>query len=313
MYTGIALLILISLAPIVILLWYFDHLDKEKESRKFLWVIFLWGVFATAIAGGIEFVLDTFLIDIFYFPLIQLFVVAFIFTAVTEEALKYWVVKRKAYDHPAFNEYFDGIIYAVTASLGFAALENVLYVLDGGLYVGVIRALMAVPAHALFGVMMGYYIGLARFEKNPEKEKKLLGKGLFLAILFHGIYDFLLLSGTLYSIFVIPMLLGMFLNARRKIKHLHVLDKVKGAQMPKPFTKWNYIKTGVGMIFFTIGVLMLLTVLLFITGDPIGEELFQEIEFDVYGSSLFVGIFWLIAYAFIREKKSKKKDKVKYI
>lgn len=218
MYTGMALLVLISLAPIVILLWYFDHLDKEKESRKFLWVIFLWGVFATAIAGGVEFVLDTFLVDLFYFPLIQLFVVAFLFTAVVEEALKYWVVKRKAYDHPAFNEYFDGIIYAVTASLGFAALENVLYVLEGGIYVGMIRALMAVPAHALFGVMMGYYMGLARFEKNPAKEKKLLARGLFLAILFHGIYDFLLMSGTLYSIFCNPNAFGNVFKCKKKNK-----------------------------------------------------------------------------------------------
>lgn len=306
MYTGIISLIAISLAPIVLLLWYFDHLDKEKESRKFLWKIFLWGVLATAIAGGIEFVLDTFFIDLFYYPFIQLFVVAFLFTAVVEESLKYWVVKRKAYDHPAFDEYFDGIIYAVTASLGFAALENILYVLEGGLYIGIIRALMSVPAHALFGALMGYYIGRARFEKNPSMERKYLWKGLWLAILFHGMYDFLLLSGTLYSIFAIPMLLGIYLNVRRKIKHLHVLDKIKDAVMPRAWTALSYIKTGIGMIFFTIGVLMLFTVLLFITNDPLAEDIFEGIEFDVYGSSIFIAINWLIAYGLIREKKRKK-------
>ena len=108
-------------------------------------------------------------LDLFYSPLVKLIILSFVFVAAVEEALKYWIVRKKIWDHPAFDEYFDGIMYAVTASLGFAALENVFYVTDGGLYVGVIRALMAVPAHALFGAMMGYYIGLARFEKNPDK------------------------------------------------------------------------------------------------------------------------------------------------
>lgn len=102
------------------------------------------------------------------------------------------------------------------------------------------------------------------------------------------------------------MLLGMYLNVRRKIKHLQVLDKIEGKEMPKPWTKWSYIKTGIGMLFFTIGVLTLLTVLLFVTGDPIGEEIFQDIEFDVYGSSIFAAINWLIAYAFIKDKRKKK-------
>ncbi len=307
MYSSFIILMLISIAPIIILLWYFDHLDKEqKESRRFLWSIFLWGVLITFIAGAIEFVLELLFADLFFVPMVQVFFTAFIFVAVTEESLKYWVVKRKAYDHPAFNEHFDGIVYTVVASLGFAALENVLYVMEGGLYIGIIRALLAVPAHALFGAIMGYYIGLARFARHPGEEKLLLGKGLILAIIFHGLYDFLLFTLSPLALFVIPLLLGMFINVRRKIIHLHFLDKIKGAIMPPKWTWWNYIKTGIGMIFFTTGVLMMFTILLYLTNDPIGQEIFEGVEFDMTSSLITVGIMWLIAYAFIREKRLKK-------
>jgi RsiW-degrading membrane proteinase PrsW (M82 family) len=310
MQVGFVALILISLAPIVILLWYFDHLDKhQKESRKFLWSIFLWGVLVTFIAGGVELGLEHFFHDLFYYPMVQVFATAFIFTAVVEEALKYWVVKRKAYDHPAFNEYFDGIVYAVVASLGFAALENVLYVLEGGLYIGIIRAIFSVPAHALFGAIMGYYIGLARFARHPGEEKKLLRKGLILAIIFHGLYDFFLMSASPLAIFIVPLLLGLFLNVRRKIKHLHVLDKIEGAVMPPKWNWWNYAKSFFGMIFFTAGVLMLLTILLYLTNDPISTDIFEGVEFDLSSAVIGISIMWLIAYAFMRGKRVKKINK----
>lgn len=304
MYTGLAVLIIVSLAPVAILLWYFDRLDKgEKESRRFLWQIFLWGILATFIAGGIEYFLDIYFIGIFYNPFIRLFVMAFLFTAVVEESLKYWVIKRKAYDHPAFDEYTDGVVYAVTASLGFAALENVFYVLEGGLYIGMIRAIMSVPAHALFGAIMGYYIALAKFSTNKLDEKAYLKKGLTLAIIFHGLYDFLLLSGTLLAVLVIPMLLGLFINIRRKIQHLHFLDKIKNAKMPAKWTKGQYVKSGIGMVFFTVGVLMLFTVLLYISGDDLAEEVFQGEQIDIWGSSIFIAIMWIISYALLRQKK----------
>ncbi|MFC1599552.1 PrsW family intramembrane metalloprotease [Patescibacteria group bacterium] len=306
MYLGTIILIVLSLAPIVFLLWFFDRLDKNKEKRSFLFKIFMWGVFVTVIAGGIEVLLDTFLLDIFYLPIIQLIVSAFIFTALTEEALKYWVVKRKAYPHPAFNEYYDGIIYAVVASLGFAALENVFYVLEGGYYVAVIRSLLAVPAHALFGAFMGYYIGLARFEKNKEKEKKLLFKGLLLAVFFHGLYDVLLMSETGYAIFVIPLVLAMYLNVREKIAHLHKLDNLTGVRLPKEWNWKRYVKVGFGLILFTIGVLTLFTIVLVATGDPTATASLSGLEFNILGSSVFAGIMWLLSFLLIHEKRTKK-------
>lgn len=305
MYLVPVLLILASLAPVVFLLWYFDRLDKEqKESRRFLWKIFLWGVLVTFVAGAVEYILGVSLGGLFTDPLISLLVIAFVFVAATEEGLKYWVVKKKAYDHPAFNEYYDGVIYAVVASLGFAALENIIYVLEGGLYIAIIRALLAVPAHALFGAIMGYHMGLARFEKDKHKEGKLLRKGVFWAIFFHGLYDFLLLTSSALALFVIPMLLGMYIYVRRKIKHLHFLDKIKGAFMPPKWTVLTYIRVFIGMVFFTIGILTVFVIALYITQDPFGQDLFVDVEFSVSSSTIFAIIMWLIAFGLIREKKS---------
>lgn len=303
MYLGTIILIILSLAPVLFLLWYFDHLDKKKEKRSFLFKIFLWGVFMTFIAGGVEVLLEMYLLDIFYLPIIKLIIVAFVFTALVEEALKYWVVKRKVYKHPAFNEYYDGIIYAVVASLGFAALENVFYVVEGGYYVAIIRAVLAVPAHALFGAFMGYYIGLARFEKDREKEKKLLFKGLLLAVFFHGLYDVLLMSETGFAIFVIPLVLAMYLNVREKIAHLRKLDNIEGVRKPVKWTWKRYTKVGFGLILFTIGVLTLFTIVLLATGDQTAQAAVSGLQFNMLGSSIFAGIMWLLSFLLIHERK----------
>ena len=184
------------------MLWYFDSLDKkQKESRRFLWDIFLWGVIVTFIAGFIEYFLAPFASSLFSQHLTQAFFVAFIVTACAEEGLKYAVVKKKTYPHPAFDEYYDGVIYAVVASLGFAALENIFYVIEGGLYIAIIRALLAVPAHALFGAFMGYYISLARFEKNPKKETTITIERSFLRHLFPWTLRFLATKQFQHSAF----------------------------------------------------------------------------------------------------------------
>jgi RsiW-degrading membrane proteinase PrsW (M82 family) len=305
MYFGPITLIVLSLAPVAFLLWYFDRLDKkQKESRRFLWSIFLWGLLVTFVAGAVEYFLENTFANLITDPLVYTTISAFIFIAVTEEGLKYWVVKKKAYDHPAFNEYYDGIIYAVVASLGFAALENIFYVLEGGVSVAIIRALLAVPAHALFGAIMGYNIGLARFEKDKRESGKLLRKGLFWAIFFHGLYDFLLLTSSGLALFVIPMLLGMYLYVKRKIRYLHFLDKVEGSYLPKKWTIWTYIKVGIGMLFFTLGLLTIFSISIYLTQDPLGQGLFTNIDFSIPSSSIFAGITWLIAFGLMREKNT---------
>jgi RsiW-degrading membrane proteinase PrsW (M82 family) len=100
----------------------------------------------------------------------------------------YWIVWK----HKDFDQHFDGIIYAVFVSMGFALIENLMYVYEGGLNVALMRAVLAVPGHGFFGVAMGYYFSLARFHTGPKKTE-FLAKCLLVPAILHGLYDFALM------------------------------------------------------------------------------------------------------------------------
>jgi RsiW-degrading membrane proteinase PrsW (M82 family) len=138
-----------------------------------------------------------------------------------EEYIKFRIIKKYIYHHPQFNEIMDGIIYTVVASLGFACMENVLYVLKSSWHTALARGFTAVPMHAVCSGMMGYYIGLARFSCDKNKEKRLLNQGLWTAILLHGLYDFLLfispIWGSVFSLLAIILILVVYLLLKEKI------------------------------------------------------------------------------------------------
>ena len=119
-----------------------------------------------------------------------------------------------------FNEPFDGIVYAVMVSMGFAALENILYTFQYGFGVGVTRAFTAVPAHATFVIIiMGYFMGKAKFSNNRIKFNLL---GLLFAILFHGSYDFFLFINFIPGIYIgalISLLIGVIFSKKAITRH----------------------------------------------------------------------------------------------
>ena len=120
---------------------------------------------------------------------------AFLVIALTEELGKFAVLRLYAYPNKSFDEPLDGIVYAVMISMGFATVENILYVTHAsttgqGYQVAFLRMFLSVPAHATFAVLMGYQAGKAKF--NPPEQGRLLLTGLVLAVLFHGAYDFCL-------------------------------------------------------------------------------------------------------------------------
>ncbi|MBN4070700.1 PrsW family intramembrane metalloprotease [Olleya sp. AH-315-F22] len=184
-------LLISALAPVFVIIIYIYIKDKyEKESKRILAYTFALGaVISIAITTLLYKIFDLFLPIPNDFSVWQQFVKAFFIVALIEEFSKYIIVRYYNQPRKGFNEPFDGIIYAVMVSMGFAAVENIMYVSQGGLEVALIRAFTAIPAHATFGVLMGYFMGKAKFSNNKMKWNLI---GLSSAILFHGTYDFFL-------------------------------------------------------------------------------------------------------------------------
>jgi protease PrsW len=213
------LLVAMAILPgILICVWIYWQDKFEKESLPSLLICFAWGAVSTVPA----------IIAQSYFKgwedpenMLNMAIYSFLIVALTEELSKFLFLRLYAYPKDEFNEPMDGIVYAVMVGMGFATLENIFYVLSedsGGVRVAIGRAVTAVPAHAAFAVIMGAYIGLAKF--IPEQRNSYMFTGIGLAVFFHGLYDFFLLQKsyeflTILSIIVLVVVINI---ARRLIK-----------------------------------------------------------------------------------------------
>lgn len=179
-----------AVLPSLVLLRYFYLRDVYREPRGVLIRTFLLGVliYLPVVLLGLPLLYWK---PLWSDPFLDAFYLAFVCVAVPEELLKFLVVTRYCARHPAFDEPMDGIVYGATAALGFATLENLLYVAGGGWSVALLRGLTAVPLHASLGAILGYYVGQAKF---TARRRGLAWKGLLIAILIHGLYDFPMLA-----------------------------------------------------------------------------------------------------------------------
>lgn len=204
-------LLAIALAPIVVIFTVIFMLDKHgREPLKLLIWSFVLGILIAVpvifAEMGLKAVLAPSGED--NLGLVQTLLLAFVGIALPEEGFKYIVLRFYAYPKKDFDEPYDGIMYAVAVSMGFAAIENVLYVGFGGLTVGLLRMFTAVPAHGAFAHMMGYFAGKAKFKESRARRVMLLALGLFLAVLAHGAYDFFLMyDEASFGIFAFVVLL----------------------------------------------------------------------------------------------------------
>jgi protease PrsW len=162
---------------------------------------------------------------------------AFGIVAVSEELSKYFLLRRFIYPKKDFNEPFDGIIYGVMVGLGFATLENVLYVLKAGpngFSTALARAFTAVPAHAAFGVLMGSYVGLAKY--IPQKAIIYTVIGVGLAVFFHGAYDFFLMQQVyegMAGLAIFTLIWGIIMS-RQLIRAGQEISPFKNGQRLEP-------------------------------------------------------------------------------
>ena len=207
----INILLLAALIPPIVLMVMVYRQDKiEKEPVGLIIRLVLFGCLSTIPAVILEILADLILSALLRDTASMLYLILenFLGVAVIEEGCKYFFLHQQTWRNREFNYRFDGIVYAVSVSLGFAALENVQYVFSYGLGTAVTRALLAIPLHCICGIFMGHYYGEAKFAevKGLESSKS---RNLILAILvptlIHGFYDFALStqSGLITIIFII--------------------------------------------------------------------------------------------------------------
>lgn len=206
-------ILFVSLSPVIIIAGYIYYRDKyEREPFGMLLRALIAGFVITPFAVVVEnLISETSGITTPFFE-------AFVVAATVEEVLKYLAFMIVIWGNRNFNEKFDGIIYASFISLGFAAIENILYVFSSGIEVGILRAFTAVPAHALFGIVMGFYLGIAKF--YPEQKTTCLLRALFYPLLLHGLYDFILMAGNgLLLLGFIPFVVILWYNGFKLMAH----------------------------------------------------------------------------------------------
>src|SRR5688572_924177 len=187
-------LIALAIAPGIAICLFIFHRDAYNREPKL-------NLFVSFFLGAII-VLPVAYTELFFnqFPdqtISGVAISAFLVVAFTEELGKFIILRFYSYPKKSFDEPLDGIVYGIMIGMGFATLENILYVQKFGMQTGFLRMFLSVPAHATFGVLMGYHIGKAKFDKRNRHRLLLLG--LIWAVFFHGLFDFFLfLQGNPY-------------------------------------------------------------------------------------------------------------------
>lgn len=203
----------VALLPVLVLALFVYY--KDKFGKEPVWMLvkaFFGGFLAVFLAIPLESFLSGFTPGA---SPIQGVYTGFVVAGFSEELVKLLVLMLFVWRSRHFDEYFDGIVYAVYVGLGFACLENVGYVFQSGLFqeslvTGVTRALLSVPAHFLFAVAMGYYISKAKFDAANRASSLL--KALFYPLLLHGTFDALLMvSDNLKSTVLYPVTVILFI------------------------------------------------------------------------------------------------------
>lgn len=218
------LLFILAVFPGLFLSWYIWWRDKhEREPHKYLIACFVFGLLSvfpallleeTGAYLGFGLSRDTF----------STFIFAVCVIGFSEEFSKFLFLRFYIFPKKEFCEPMDGIVYSVIVGMGFATFENVLYVFDdkhGGIETALMRMILSVPAHASFAVLMGYFVGLAKFSDKNKFLKLCIG--LLSATIIHGLFDFFLfqkLHSSLMIFTLVTFVIAIIMS--RYMIHWHV-------------------------------------------------------------------------------------------
>ncbi len=204
----VVFLIAMALAPgVAIALFIYLRDTHEPEPIKPLLLGLLAGAISFFIAVGVSLFLNS-VTHIEPTDVVAQLIRAFVFVGLLEEASKFLFLRTYFYRLPHFDEPFDGIVYAVMIGMGFASAENILYVLQGGGGTAVMRMFTAVPGHAVFAVIMGYFVGEARV--FPTSAGLYLTIGVLFATFAHGLYDYFLFISFIPGLWIQAIVLLIF-------------------------------------------------------------------------------------------------------
>jgi len=223
----LVLMILQAIAPVVALVLFLLFTDRyDKEPKRLLLLVFVLGMVVTLPTLVAENIGQR--LNIYRGIKGHLFE-AFIVIGLSEEFFKRLVVLKTVYYHPAFNERLDGIIYCGIAALGFATLENFMYILSYSATapdIWISRALLSVPTHMLLGITMGYYLSLAKFCSYPGMCQRYYRRSLFVPALLHGAFDFILMTEIpLLSLLLLPFVAYLWISGMTKLRRYYKESK----------------------------------------------------------------------------------------
>ncbi len=233
MRLSLLLILIPALLPVFLILRYVYRLDKnEREPLGLvLFVVALGAAFALP-CGSVESFLTGIFSAIYNTSTVKFaWIENTICVALVEELSKWLVIMIFVWRNHNFDFRYDGIVYAVSASLGFAALENVLYISQFGTSIALGRAIFSIPGHTTFGVFMGFYISRAKtafLDGNTRSLRRYKILALVIPMLIHGLYDFLLsdqAGDAGYSVWFFAYVIVLDIIAWILIKHEFRTDR----------------------------------------------------------------------------------------
>jgi protease PrsW len=222
-------LLALAIAPGIFICFYIFAKDKyNREPLGLLVWAFVLGMLSTIPAVVIQLATGDMAGKIGETAVAATAFFAYCVVGLSEEASKFFMLRVFLYKRKAFDDPFDGIIYAVMVGMGFATLENILYVMQHGYATGVLRMFLSVPAHGTFAVLMGYFTGLAKF--NPNKRMLYFLFAILLPVLFHGTFDLFLflgqsilhIAGSVASFFVAIFLSFKAIRHKQQLSKAHI-------------------------------------------------------------------------------------------
>lgn len=237
LFSGHIILIVAAVVPAILLLRFIYKSDRlEKEPKSLIWSLVKKGIISTFVAVMME-RLGEGILNLFFKNETVLYdlILYFVIVGFSEEVSKFVLLDRTTWNSEHFNCKFDGVVYAVTVSLGFALWENIEYVLTYGFETALVRAITAVPGHACFGVFMGVWYGLAKSLELRDDEKGCKTcRILCVAVpaFIHGCYDFIATMTDNKSMFIfVAFVAVLFLVSFLVVKKLSDTDRYLDAKI----------------------------------------------------------------------------------